>query len=114
MSYCNDKLTIEETRRNSHGPMLIYTYTARDNGVYNAPEHFTPVIHNHTIVETMSYDDVLIPSSKLVKGVHPEAQMNIYYPGFPTMKHLKYKVRYIYINHFLVFKFQMLIFFRQN
>lgn len=92
MSYCNDKLTKDESRRNGHGPMLIYTYTRMNNGVYNAPKYFSPVKNNHTEVETLSYDDVVIPSSKLIKGVHPNAQMKIYYPGFPTMKHLKYKV----------------------
>lgn len=92
MSYCNDHLTEEEAARNRHGPMLIYTYTDRDKGPYYAPEYFSPITSNHTDLKTLSYDDVMIPKDKLITGVHPKAQMNVYYPGFPTLKHLKYKV----------------------
>lgn len=96
MSYCDDKLTQEETDRNKYGPMLIYTYTPTDNGEYWAPEYFPTILSNHTELELMSYDDILIPKDKLVKGAHPGTQSNLYYPGFPTMKHLKYRVCFFY------------------
>ncbi|KAJ8980060.1 hypothetical protein NQ317_012900 [Molorchus minor] len=60
-------------------------------GQYSAPEYFPAIPHNHTFVDTMNYDDVLIPKEKLVKGAYPGVKMDVYYPGFPTMKHLKYK-----------------------
>lgn len=92
MSYCNDRLTPNEVARNTHGPMLIYTYSPVDTGHYYAPQYFPPVIANHTEVKSLSYDDVLIPQDKLIKGAYPGAITNVYYPGFPTMRHLKYKV----------------------
>lgn len=33
MSPCDELLTKEELKRNSHGPMLIYTYTQEDLGI---------------------------------------------------------------------------------
>lgn len=92
MSYCSANLTEEERLRNKHGPMLIYTFTQRDMGVYKAPEYFPPVMHSHANVMTMNYDDILVPREKLVKGAYPGVKTGKYYPGFPTMKHLKYKV----------------------
>lgn len=92
MSYVNDKLTTEERQRNSHGPMLAYMYTARNNGPYPAPCYFSEVPKNHTEVKAMMYTDILVPKEKLIKGAYPGAHMDTYYPGFPTMKHLKYKV----------------------
>lgn len=91
MSYVNDKLTTEERQRNSHGPMLAYMYTARNNGPYPAPCYFSEVPKNHTEVKAMMYTDILVPKEKLIKGAYPGAHMDTYYPGFPTMKHLKYK-----------------------
>ncbi|XP_074029903.1 5'-3' exoribonuclease pacman isoform X2 [Leptinotarsa decemlineata] len=91
MSYCNDKLTTEEKNRNSHGPMLIYMYTPRDQGRYAAPDYFPELPHNYTEVKKMLYSDIRIPKEKLVKGAYPGVKMNVFYPGFPTMKHLKYK-----------------------
>lgn len=92
MSYCSGLLTQEEVERNKHGPMLIYSYTPIDKGPYDAPEYFSPVPSNHTEVQTMNFNDVLVPIEKLVKGSYPGGIINVYYPGFPTMKHLKYQV----------------------
>ncbi|XP_057669654.1 5'-3' exoribonuclease 1 [Diorhabda carinulata] len=91
MQYYNDKLTTEERKRNTHGPMLIYTYTPKNNGPYPAPCYFPEVAQNHTEVKTLKYDDILISKEELVKGAYPGAHMNVYYPGFPTMKHLHYR-----------------------
>ncbi|CAG9814067.1 unnamed protein product [Phaedon cochleariae] len=91
MGYCNDKMTTEEKERNRHGPMLIYMFTPRDKGPYPAPEYFSDIPHNHTDVKSMLYNEIVLPEEKLVKGAYPGVKMNVYYPGFPTMKHLKYK-----------------------
>ncbi|CAH2012828.1 unnamed protein product [Acanthoscelides obtectus] len=91
MKSCNEMLTDEELKRNSHGPMLIYKHTNIDKGPYIAPEYFPPIPHNYTDVKTMRYTDVLLPKEKIVKGLYPEVKLDVYYPGFPTMKHLKYK-----------------------
>ncbi|CAG9863353.1 unnamed protein product [Phyllotreta striolata] len=91
MSTCNDNLTEDEKQRNSHGPMLVYSYTSKNNGIYPAPCYFPEVLNNHTEVKTLTYKEVLVPEAKLIKGAYPGAHMNVYYPGFPTMKHLQYK-----------------------
>nr|CAI5865767.1 unnamed protein product [Callosobruchus analis] len=91
MKSCNEKLTDEEKRRNSHGPMLIYKHSEFNKGPYTAPEYFLPVSHNYTEVQTMLYTDVLVPKEQIVKGLYPGVKLDVYYPGFPTMKHLKYK-----------------------
>ena len=33
-----------------------------------------------------------IPSENLVKGILPGAQLDVFYPGFPTLKHIKHRV----------------------
>ncbi|KAJ8916294.1 hypothetical protein NQ315_016435 [Exocentrus adspersus] len=91
MRSCNDQLTAEEKQRNTHGPMLVYKYTADNKGPYPAPEYFPPVPENHTELVKMRYDEILLPKEKLIKGAYPGVLMDIYYPGFPTMKHLHYK-----------------------
>ena len=37
-------------------------------------------------------DGFWLKSEELVKGLLPGVQLDVYYPGFPTLKHLKYKV----------------------
>ncbi|XP_060517739.1 5'-3' exoribonuclease 1 [Cylas formicarius] len=91
MTPCNELLTEEEKRRNTHGPMLVYTYTDKDLGPYEAPDYFPTVKHSHSELQCFSVDDIRVPKEKLIKGAYPGANMDVYYPGFPTMKHLKYE-----------------------
>lgn len=102
MKECNDKLTPEEKQRNSHGPMLIYNYTSESRGPYPAPEYFPAILESHAEILKLNYDDILIPKDKLVKGAYPGVRLNVYYPGFPTLKHLKYKVGHTEIEQLLV------------
>lgn len=93
MAPCNEQLSEEERRRNSHGPMLVCTYTAEDLGKYDAPLYFQTINHNHCKVQLVHAEHVRVPIDNLVKGAYPGATMDVYYPGFPTLKHLKYTVR---------------------
>lgn len=97
MEPLNEKLTEEEKKRNSHGPMLVYNYIEECLGGYSAPSYFPPVKENHAQCVALSIDDIKVPVEKLVKGAYPGVVMNIYYPGFPTFKHLKYTVSDVYI-----------------
>lgn len=92
MEPCNQLLTEEEVRRNSHGPMLVYSYTSESLGKYKAPEYFPDVGVNHADCQQLSVEDIKVPVEKLVKGLHPKAMLDVYFPGFPTFKHLKYEV----------------------
>ncbi|CAH1131010.1 unnamed protein product [Ceutorhynchus assimilis] len=90
MKPCNEELTEEEVRRNTHGPMLVYTYTNKDLGKCDAPEYFPPIQRVHCKEEKFEIANLRVPINKLVKGAYPGITMDLYYPGFPTMKHLKY------------------------
>ncbi|KAI4465247.1 3' exoribonuclease [Holotrichia oblita] len=90
MAECNLKLTPEEVKRNSHGPMRIYQYTSTPQGEYQAPEYFPPVIPHYATCSQLTIDDIRIPPEKLIKGAYPGVILDIYFPGFPTTKHLKY------------------------
>ncbi|KAF2885186.1 hypothetical protein ILUMI_20983 [Ignelater luminosus] len=90
MGPCNEQLTPEEKQRNTHGPMLVYTYTLDNLGCYEAPEYFPSVTFSHAKCELVAIEDIRIPRDKLVKGAYPGVKFDVFYPGFPTMKHLNY------------------------
>ncbi|XP_021920765.1 5'-3' exoribonuclease 1 isoform X2 [Zootermopsis nevadensis] len=88
MAPCEDLLTKEERRRNSHGPMLIYKYTEEDLGQYAAPEYFPPLKSNHALVCKKIRDEIHVDRSRLVRGLCPGVRLDVYFPGFPTLKHI--------------------------
>lgn len=92
MKSCSHRLTNEENERNRQGPMLIYKYTEEDMGRYEAPSYFPPVMHSHAVYHTKDYSDFRVPTKQLIKGAYPGVKMDVFYPGFATMKHLKYTV----------------------
>lgn len=91
MQPCNLELTDEEVKRNTHGPMLVYNYADEDLGVYEAPSYFQPVNPNRAKCTPVYIEDIRVPKEKLVKGAYPGAKFDVFFPGFPTMKHLQYK-----------------------
>lgn len=86
----NKLLTPEEVKRNQHGPMLMYEYTEEDLGVYKSPNYF-PSVRSQALCTEISIEDIQVPKEKLIKGAYPGAKFDIFYPGFPTLKHLQYK-----------------------
>ncbi|RZC39325.1 5'-3' exoribonuclease 1 like, partial [Asbolus verrucosus] len=90
MKPCNKELTLEEIKRNTHGPMLIYVHSEENIGVFKAPNYF-PDVENHAHCTPVNVEDIRVPRDKLVKGAYPGAHFDVFYPGFPTMKHLKYE-----------------------
>jgi 5'-3' exoribonuclease 1 len=91
MQPCNELLTLEEIKRNTHGPMLVYEYVEDDLGVYNAPDYFPNIVRNQARCTSINVEDIRVPKEKLVKGAYPGARFDVFYPGFPTLKHLKYE-----------------------
>lgn len=83
----NAKLTADERKRNSHGPMCIFGYSDVDKGIYEAPQYF-PSIRSHAEMQLVKREDILIPLNKLVKGLCKGVQLSVYYPGFPTLQHI--------------------------
>lgn len=92
MAPCNEILSAEEKRRNKHGPMLIYEYTADTLDRFEAPQYFPAIEKNHAKVRLVTVEEIRVPQDKLIKGPCPGAITDTYYPGFPTFKHIKYKV----------------------
>lgn len=92
MNDCNDQLTINERNRNRHGPMLQYEYSSTDYG--SLPECFGQQMIGHVFcTETkIERSDIIVAEEKLVLGPCSGAQKLVYFPGFPTMKHLKHSV----------------------
>lgn len=92
MNDCNDRLTDNEKGRNKHGPMLQYDYCDEDQG--SEPEKGgLPLIGHVFCKETgISRDELMVPTQKLVLGPCPGASKDAYFPGFPTMRHLKHTV----------------------
>ena len=88
----NKLLNAEEWARNSHGPMLIYKYTPSDLGAYTAPQYFQKIEENHASCTTKMIEDVGVPIEKLVKGAYPGMKKDLYFMGFPTLKHLQFTV----------------------
>ncbi|XP_003702478.2 5'-3' exoribonuclease pacman [Megachile rotundata] len=84
-----DKLTPEEKARNKHGPMYCYTHTEENLGVYKAVEYFPDII-SHAKALAINREDLIVPEEKLVKGLCPGVQIELYYPGFPTLRYIEH------------------------
>lgn len=93
MGPCNEQLTEDEKKRNSHGPMLVYQFTAEDLGPYVPPQYFPTIKKNHAKLIPLTIEDIRVPIEKLIKGRCPGSIHDVYYPGFPTFKHLKYSAQ---------------------
>lgn len=91
MQACDINLTQTERKRNRHGPMLKYYFTEENQGEYKSPGTQPPIKVNYAKMESISIDDIRVPMDKLVKGKHPNAKQDLYYPGFPTFRHFKYE-----------------------
>lgn len=107
MEPCNAKLSPEERKRNSHGPMSIFTFIEKEQGIYEAPEYF-PSIRSYAQMILVNRDDILVPLDKLVKGLCKGVQLSVYYPGFPTLQHIPHtaslaKAKVIFVHLSILF-----------
>ncbi|XP_041976065.1 5'-3' exoribonuclease 1 isoform X2 [Aricia agestis] len=90
MTPCYQRLTDEELKRNSHGPMLIYQWTPDNLGPAVAPDYFPTVPQCHAHEKLLWRKELEVPPERLICGLLPNADPSLLYPGFPTMRHLKY------------------------
>lgn len=92
MNDCNNMLTECERNRNKHGPMLQYDYCVEDQG--SEPEYFGQQMIGHVFCTETKIDrsELLVPDDKLVLGPFSVSRNDVYFPGFPTMRHLKHSV----------------------
>jgi 5'-3' exoribonuclease 1 len=63
-------------------------------GLYEAPQYFPPLKINHAAVCKKTRDDINVDCSRLVKGLCPNVRLDVYFPGFPTLKHIPHTVSF--------------------
>ncbi|XP_002730377.1 5'-3' exoribonuclease 1-like [Saccoglossus kowalevskii] len=95
MAPLNNILTDEEKRRNSHGPHLLYTYDKELSFCYpsSLPGVFTDINCSHAKCEEVPLDAFRIDISKMRKGLLVGTKQGVFYPGFPTMRHVPHKAQ---------------------
>ncbi|GMR35858.1 hypothetical protein PMAYCL1PPCAC_06053 [Pristionchus mayeri] len=69
-------LSAEDRARNSHGPHLLFTANTQ------------PVNGNWCSREPIDKNAFRIPMEKVVHGLLPNVKLDVFFPGFPTIKHL--------------------------
>nr|CAD7460816.1 unnamed protein product [Timema tahoe] len=90
MTPCNERLSPDEIQRNTPGPMLEYSYTLEDLGRYESPGYFPALANNHAKMVKIYREEIYVDRSKLVKGLCPGVKLDVFFPGFPTLKHIPY------------------------
>lgn len=94
MDDCESALTENERARNIHGPMLQYDYCGNDQGsLADSPDGQAGVAHLLCIETPIERDAIQVPEDRLVLGPCEASAKNVYFPGFPTMRHLKHSAK---------------------
>ncbi|XP_063418054.1 5'-3' exoribonuclease 1-like isoform X2 [Mytilus trossulus] len=90
MKDVENRLTDREKARNKHGPCILYEYTIEDQGPYQSsmPGVFPDLGVNFAHITEVYMEDFYVEKGMLIKGLLPECKLDVYYPGFPTMKHI--------------------------
>ncbi|XP_050453966.1 5'-3' exoribonuclease 1 isoform X1 [Cataglyphis hispanica] len=83
------KLTAEEQARNKHGPMCLYTYSDAIRSIQKATIYF-PEFNNCAQLTLINRDEIFVPREQLVEGLSPGFNLDVYYPGFPILRHLQH------------------------
>ncbi|XP_070493191.1 5'-3' exoribonuclease 1 [Chironomus tepperi] len=86
----DNELTPEEKKRNVHGPMYVYAFSSTSQGSLEGPENFPSIGSLFCKEEKVYREEIQVPKEKLVLGPSKGALTNVYFTGFPTLKHLKY------------------------
>lgn len=87
---CDVELSAEERARNVHGPMYVYTYASTSQGSVDGPGTFPSIGHVMCNEKKIFREEIQVPKDKLVLGPSKGTFTNVYYSGFPTLKHLNY------------------------
>ncbi|KAL9874160.1 5'-3' exoribonuclease 1-like isoform 2-T3 [Glossina fuscipes fuscipes] len=90
MEACDKHLTAVERKRNQHGPMLQYDYHPDSQGQIQGTQSLK-VLYNVFCTEKPFWSkDIAVSSSDTVCIDLPNAARSVFFPGFPTMKHLDF------------------------
>ncbi|XP_064610977.1 5'-3' exoribonuclease 1-like [Liolophura sinensis] len=95
MEPINAVLTDEEKARNRHGPHRLFEYSPEPLGEYPSPQpdSFPDIKVNRARCTDIPMFEFRVPSEKLYKGLPPGVRLDVYFPGFPTMKHISHKAQ---------------------
>lgn len=94
MGECESELTESERARNIHGPMLQYDYCGTDQGpLADSPYGQAGVAHLLCTETPIVRDEIQVPDDKLVLGPCRATEKEVYFPGFPTMRHLEHSAK---------------------
>lgn len=83
------KLTMEEKARNKHGPMCLYSFSDEIRRDQKATIYF-PEFTNCAQLSLINRDDIFVPREQLVVGLSVDFDLEVYYPGFPILRHLQH------------------------
>lgn len=86
-------LTEDERRRNSHGPCRMYQWASEPQGLYVSPmpSMFPDVIANHAKCVEIPKFHFCIDSNRIRKGLMDGVLLDVYFPGFPTLKDIPHE-----------------------
>ncbi|XP_037279840.2 5'-3' exoribonuclease pacman isoform X2 [Rhipicephalus microplus] len=87
-----EKLTEEEKSRNGHSGHLLFVYSEEPQPPRPCKgERLVPSLEvNHAKVTELDMNVFRLPVSKIKKGLMEGIRLDVYFPGFPTLKHLDY------------------------
>lgn len=92
---------MEEQARNKQGPMCLFSYSEEAGSVHKTTIYF-PEFISHAQVKLMNRDEVFVPRERLIRGLSPGFDLDLYYPGFPILRHLDHSAHLekakVYIN----------------
>ncbi|KAK7476098.1 hypothetical protein BaRGS_00032652 [Batillaria attramentaria] len=86
-------LTETERRRNSHGPCCMYQWSPENQGLYVSPipGKFPDIAANHAKLVEIPKFHFCIEPSRIKQGLLDGVQLNVFYPGFPTLRHIPHQ-----------------------
>ena len=74
--------------------MCVYTFSKESLGKYEAPAYFPPIELNHAKNNPVLRSEWDVPMERLRKGLMKGVKLDVFFPGFPTLKHIPHKARF--------------------
>merc|ERR1719483_1683451 len=62
-------------------------------GQYKSPTYFPNIEKSHCKLDTVYREDWDVPLHKLKKGLMEGVKLDVFFPGFPTLKHIRHSAR---------------------
>ncbi|KAJ8021757.1 5'-3' exoribonuclease 1 [Holothuria leucospilota] len=93
MSARDSSLKESEIQRNTHSEHLLITYDEKSSFLLKSslPGHFPDISHCKAKCVKIPLDAFWLPRVKVKKGLCKGVKLGVYYPGFPTLHHLKFQ-----------------------